>query len=283
MKEPSPNDRPQAEAAARHNLRFEGAEGRPMLLCHGFGMDQTLWRNLVPRFRGNHRVILMDHVGSGGSDLGAYRLETYASIDGYVKDVLDLCRVLDLRDLVFVGHSVSAMVGLLAAQRAPERFACLIMVGASPRYLDDAGYRGGFSREDVEELLAGFDVNRQAWTEQMAKVATGNPDHPEWAEEVAARFMSADPVVLRQFARTTFGVDARSALAACRTPTLLLQSREDPIVPVEVSEYLKGAIPGAVLRYLNASGHFPQMSSPGELGDAIAAFVEGLGPRRGED
>jgi sigma-B regulation protein RsbQ len=198
-----------------------------------------------------------------------------------VEDVLELCRIFDLRDLVFVGHSVGAMVGLRAALRAPERFAALIMLGASSRYLDDEGYTGGFTERDVEELLAGFDTNREAWTDQMARTATAQPHRPDMVEEVKAKFLSAEPSLLRQFARATFSVDCRGDLGTCRTPVLLLQSREDPIVPVAVSEFLRSSIPGATLRYLGTSGHFAQLSAPEEVVEAMRAFLASLEASRG--
>jgi len=255
-----------------------------MLFCHGFGMDQTLWRNLLPAFQDAHQVILMDLIGCGGSDLGAYRRDKYASIRGHVEDLVELCRVLDLRDLVYVGHSVGAMIGLQAALAAPERFAGLVMVGASPRYLDDEGYRGGFTAQDVEDLLAGFDTNRQAWSEQLGRLAVAHPehpDHPDWVREVCGRFQSTDPAIFRTFAQATFAVDFRADLGACRTPVLLLQSREDPIVPVAVSEYLRSAIPESALQYLACAGHFPQLTAPRSLTDAISAFLGRLEQPRG--
>jgi sigma-B regulation protein RsbQ len=247
-----------------------------MLFCHGFGMDQTLWRHLAPHFSERYRIMLMDHVGSGASDLGAYRLGRYATIEGYIQDLLGLLASFELRDVVYVGHSVSAMIGLEASLREPGRFSCLIMLGASPRYLDDAGYRGGLTGKDVEDLLAGFDANREAWAEQMARLAAENPERPEIAKEVERKFLSAEPSILRQFARATFAVDARAKLGACRLPVLLLQSREDPLAPVPVSEYLKAGIPGSRLHYLGTSGHFAQLSAPEEVARAMHAFLADL-------
>jgi sigma-B regulation protein RsbQ len=275
MQVPSASDPAQAALVRRHHLTFLGAQGPPMLFCHGLGMDQTLWRALAPGFADRHRVILMDLVGSGRSDLTAYRLGQYASIQGHIDDLATLVRTLDLRGLVYVGHSVGAMVGLAAALDMPERFAALVMLGASPRYLEDGDYHGGFQPRDVAELLEGFDANREAWTGQMA--AAANPDRPELAEEVRTRFLDADPSILRQFVQATFAVDFRRDLGWCRTPALLLQSREDPIVPVAVSEYLARALPGARLRYLATSGHFASLSAPGEVAAAMDEFLAGLG------
>lgn len=267
----------QAAAVRRHHLTFAGTQGPPMLFCHGLGMDQTLWRQLAPGFAASHRVILMDLAGSGRSDLGTYRLGQYATVQGHIDDLVGLCRDLDLRDLVFVGHSLGAMLGLSAALAMPERFAALVMLGASPRYLDDAGYPGGFRARDVAELLEAFDADREAWSGQMAATTAGHPDRPELAQEVRARFLGADPAMLRQFIQATFAVDFRRDLGWCRTPALLLQSRADPVVPVAVSEYLARAIPGATLRYLETSGHFASLSAPGEVAAAIRGFLDTLG------
>lgn len=271
----------QARTIARHHLTFLGSGDAPMLFCHGFGMDQTLWRRLAPGFAGRHRVVLMDHVGSGASDVGAYRRERYGALEGYIQDVLEVVAAFDLHDLVFVGHSVSAMIGLQAALREPGRFRCLVMLGASPRYLDDAGYRGGFTQRDVDELLTAFDLNREAWAGELARATVADPRRPDVAGEVERAFLAAEPSILRHFARTTFAVDARPSLGACRHPVLLLQSREDPSVPVAVSEYLKDAIPGARLHYLATSGHFAQLSAPGEVAGAMEAFLATLEPGHG--
>ncbi len=274
---PAPDTTPvQTRSIALHHLMFLGEAGRPMVFCHGFGMDQTLWRHLAPRYADRHRVVLMDHVGSGASDTAAYRRDRYTTLEGYIQDVLSVLEAFDLREVVFVGHSVSAMVGLEASLRAPERFHSLIMLGASPRYLVDEDYPGGLTGRDVEDLLTGFDLNREAWADQMARQAAANPGRPELAQEVKRAFLAAEPSILRQFARTTFAVDVRSDLGACRHPVLLLQSREDPIVPVAVSEYLKEAIPGARLHFLETSGHFAQLSAPDEVGQAMDLFLDRL-------
>ncbi|BDU78128.1 alpha/beta fold hydrolase [Mesoterricola sediminis] len=277
---PHEPDTPLAQVQRRHRLTVLGAGGPPMLFCHGFGTDQSLWRLLAPRFGNTHQVVLMDHVGTGGSDTSAYRKERYASLDGYVEDVLEVCRVLDLRNLVYVGHSVSAMIGLRAALAEPERFACLAMVGASPRYLEDADYHGGFTASDVEELLEAFDLNREVWASHLAVTAAAAPEQPWIVQEIEAQFLHAVPAILRQFARVTFSVDDRPLLGRCPVPVLLLQSREDPIVPEAVSHYLAAGLPEAHLVFLDTAGHFAQLSAPDEVERHLRAFLaNGRGAR----
>jgi sigma-B regulation protein RsbQ len=250
-------------------------DGQPMLFAHGFGCDQNMWRLVTGRFEDTHRVVLFDYVGAGSSDLGAYDPERYGSLQGYVADVLEICEELDLRDVVFVGHSVSAMVGALAAAEQPERFARLVMVGPSPRYIDDEGYVGGFSEEAIDDLLGSLDSNYLGWSSQMAPVIMGNGDRPELGEELTESFCRTDPVIARQFAEVTFRSDNRDDLARVTTPTLVLQCTVDVIAPVEVGEYVARTMPSAELVLLDATGHCPHVSAPQATADAIAAFLGG--------
>ncbi len=245
-----------------------------MLFAHGFGCDQNMWRLVAPEFERDHRVVLFDYVGAGASDRAAYDAERYGSLEGYAADVLDVCRALDLRDVVFVGHSVSAMVGVLAANAEPERFAHLVMVGPSPRYLNDApDYVGGFERADIEGLLETMDRNYVGWANALAPMIMGNPERPELGQELGDSFCSTDPVVARRFAEVTFLADNRRDLAAVRTPALVLQCREDAIAPEVVGEYVHRALAGSRFRLLDATGHCPHMSAPAET---IAAMREYL-------
>jgi len=274
-----PNTRPaavavQAALLKRNNLAFLGTGDAPMVFCHGFGTDQGLWRLLAPRFMSSHRVVLLDHVGSGHSDASAYRTAKYATLDGYVEDLLEVCAAFDLRNVIFVGHSVAAMIGLRAHLREPDRFNCLIMLGASPRYLDDADYRGGFTQADVDELLTGFDLNREAWAHHLANATLADPGRPALAAELEAHFLHAEPSILRRFARTTFAVDDRALLASCDLPVLLLQSRMDPIVPETASLYLAGHLPQAELAFLETAGHFAQLTDPDAVEGRMRTFLE---------
>jgi sigma-B regulation protein RsbQ len=218
-------------------------------------------------------VVLFDHVGAGGADPAAWDPGKYASLDGYATDVLEICDALDLTDVVFVGHSVSAMIGVLAAGREPDRFAKLVLVGPSPRYIDDDGYRGGFSREDIEGLLESLDSNFLGWSSAMAPVIVGNPDRPELGEELTNSFCRTDPDIARHFARVTFLSDNRADLAAVRTPALVLQCADDVIAPTDVGDYVHARLAGSRLVRMRATGHCPNLSAPDETIAAIRAFV----------
>ena len=261
-------------ALARNNVRVAGPEdGPPMLFSHGFGCDQQMWRHVTPAFESDRRVVLFDHVGAGRSDLSAYSFEKYSTLGGYADDVLEICRELELTDMVFVGHSVSAMIGVLAAAREPDRFSKLVLVGPSPRYIDDGDYVGGFSRKDIEELLESLDSNYLGWSQAMAPVIMGTPDRPELGDELTNSFCSTDPEIARHFARVTFLSDNREDLARVATPTLVLQCSRDVIAPPAVGEYVQRAMPTSRLVHLSATVHCPNLSAPEETVRAIKAFL----------
>ncbi|MFJ9523156.1 alpha/beta fold hydrolase [Kitasatospora sp. NPDC101801] len=258
----------------RNNVTVTGrADGPVLLLAHGFGCDQNMWRLVVPALAEHYRVVLFDYVGSGRSAHGTWSEERYSSLEGYAADVLEVCEALDLREVTFVGHSVSAMVGVLAAARAPQYFSRLAMVAPSPRYIDDAGYQGGFSAEDIDELLESLDANYLGWSAAMAPVIMGNADRPELGEELTASFCATDPDMARVFARTTFLSDSRQDLKTVAVPTLVLEGRQDAIAPREVGAYVHAAIPGSRLVTLEATGHCPQLSAPEATAAAILDFA----------
>jgi sigma-B regulation protein RsbQ len=258
----------------RNAVRVSGvAGGRPIVFAHGFGCDQGMWRFVAPDFEVDHRVVLFDQVGSGRSDLSAYDPEKYGSLRGYAADLVEICRELELTDVVFVGHSVSAMIGVLAFKQAPELFGALVMVGPSPRYVNDGDYTGGFSRSDIAGLLDSLESNHLGWSTQMAPVIMGNPDRPELGEELTNSFCRTDPGIASRFARVTFLSDNRNDLAAVTVPTLVLQCSEDVIAPEAVGRYVHEAIPGSVFTKLAATGHCPNLSAPEETTAAIRAFL----------
>ncbi|GAB2718592.1 alpha/beta fold hydrolase [Streptomyces bullii] len=261
----------------RNNVRVTGpADGRTVVLAHGFGCDQNMWRLVAPALAEHYRVVLFDYVGSGRSDLGAWREDRYATLDGYTQDVVEVCEELDLRDAVFVGHSVSAMVGVLAVGAVPERLGSLVMVCPSPCYIDQDDYRGGFSATDIDELLESLEANYLGWSAAMAPVIMGNPDRPELGEELTNSFCATDPAIARVFARTTFLSDSRRDLKSVAVPTLILECEHDAIAPREVGAYVHAAIPGSRLVTLAATGHCPQLSAPEATAEAISAFVSDL-------
>ncbi len=258
----------------RSNVRVSGAAGaRPMVFAHGFGCDQNMWRFVAPEFEVDHQVVLFDVVGMGGSDVAAWTPERYGSLDGYATDVLEILEALDLHDVVFVGHSVSAMIGVLAAIRQPDRFGALVLVGPSPRYIDDEGYVGGFARGDIDELLLSLESNYLGWSSAMAPVIMGNPDQPELGAELTASFCRTDPAIAKEFARVTFLSDTRDDLRQVTLPTLVLQCSDDVIAPDAVGEYVAAQIPTASFRKLRATGHCPNLSAPAETIAAIRSFV----------
>ncbi len=261
-------------AARRHNVVEHGPrDARPMVFAHGFGCDQNMWRHVWPAFAGDHRVILFDHVGNGGSDASAFDRRRHGSLQGYAEDVLDICRELALQDVVFVGHSVSAMIGVLAAATDPDRFARLVLVGPSPRYVDDSEYVGGFSREDIDGLLESLDSNYLGWSSAMAPVIMGNPERPELAEELTNSFCRADPEIAAAFARVTFLSDNRDDLARVTTPCLVVQCTQDAIAPEVVGAYVHSQLPDSRFTLLEATGHCPNLSAPEETIAAIRAFL----------
>jgi len=258
----------------RNNVRVRGpAGGRPLLFAHGYGCDQNMWRLVEPAFADEYRTVLFDHVGAGGSDLGAYDATRYASLDGYADDVIEICDELGLRDVVLVGHSVSSMIGVLAAIRRPELFHRLVLVGPSPCYIDDAGYEGGFSRADIDGLLESLDSNFLGWAQSMGPVIAGNPDRPELGAELTNSFCRTDPDIARRFARVTFLSDNRADLPRLTTPSLVLQCREDVIAPPAVGAFVQEHIPHATIVTLDATGHCPHLSAPAETIAAITAYL----------
>ena len=270
------------EIVHRNNVHVRGRGTQPMLFAHGFGCDQNMWRFVAPAFQDDYRIVLFDYVGSGQSDLRAYDPERYSALAGYAQDILDVCHALDLRDVIFVGHSVSSMIGVLAANREPELFDRLIMVGPSPRYINDApDYVGGFDRADIEGLLETMERNYIGWANFLAPAIMKNPDRPELSTELEASFCSTDPVIARRFAEATFFADNRADVAALRRPSLIMQCSEDMIAPNVVGEYLHRATPNSTLALLTATGHCPHMSHPEETIRVIRNYLR-LGTGRAE-
>ncbi|MDN4160565.1 alpha/beta fold hydrolase [Nocardioides abyssi] len=264
------------DVLARNNVTVLGpADGQPLVFAHGFGCDQSMWRHVAPAFADRYRVVTFDFVGGGGSDPAAYDPDKYATLDGYRADLLDVVRALDLRDVVLVGHSVAAMVGAMATIAEPDRFASMVMVGPSPRYVDDENYIGGFGREDIDELLTSLSSNYLGWSAAMAPAIVGNPDRPELGHELTEAFCRMDPEVARRFAEATFLSDNRDDLPRVPVPTLVLQCRDDIIAPMEVGEYVAEQLPDSTFVVLEATGHCPQLSAPVLTAEAIGTWLDG--------
>jgi sigma-B regulation protein RsbQ len=261
-------------AGTKHNVRITGTGQQPMLFAHGFGCDQNMWRFVAPAFADDYKVVLFDHVGHGGSDRSAFDRDKYASLEGYADDVLVICRDLDLRRVVFVGHSVSAMIGVLAAAREPDRFDKLVLIGPSPRYVNDGAYHGGFDRKDIDELLEFLDHNHLGWSSAMAPTIMGNGDRPELGAELANSFCATDPEIAKHFARVTFLSDNRADLRRVAAPSLVLQCASDVIAPQCVGEYVCEHLANGTLVLMNATGHCPNLSAPEETIAAMKAFLK---------
>jgi sigma-B regulation protein RsbQ len=258
----------------RNNVKIFGKGTKPMLFAHGFGCDQNMWRFVTPAFEDDYRIILFDYVGSGKSDLQEYSPERYSNLEGYMQDVLDICAALDLKNAIFVGHSVSGVVGMLASIREPERFERLILVGPSPRYINEApDYVGGFERTDIVGLLDVMEKNYIGWANFLAPVVMKNEERPELTRELEASFCSTDPKIARRFAEATFFSDNRDDLAKVTVPSLIMQCSEDAIAPLEVGDYLKRHLQQSTLRVMQATGHCPHMSHPEETIQIIKEYL----------
>jgi sigma-B regulation protein RsbQ len=265
---------PSATAVRRNNVRVSGRpDGRAIVFAHGFGCSQEVWRDVAPHFEDEYLVVTFDHVGAGGSDLSAYDPVKYDSLHGYADDLREIVDELDLHDVVFVGHSVSSMVGVLAANAAPERFGALVLVGPSARYVDDDGYEGGFDQSDIDGLLDSLDSNYLGWSSAIAPVMMGNIARPDLADDLTASFCAVDPAIARQFARVTFLSDNRRDLADVVVPTLVLQCTDDVIAPLPVGTFVHESIAGSTMVVLEATGHCPNLSSPSELVREIRRYL----------
>jgi len=262
----------------RNNVHVTGSGDATLFFAHGFGCDQNMWRLMAPKYQARYRTVLFDLVGSGRSDLSAYDPKKYASLDGYAADVVELVREFAKGPAVFVGHSVSAMIGMLANIAEPRLFSAQIMIGPSPCYINDDGYVGGFSRADIESLLETLDSNYLGWSSSMAPAIMGAPEQPELSVELTNSFCRTDPEIAKQFARVTFLSDVRAQLPRLTAPTLIVQCHDDLIAPITVGEYLLRVLPRSTLKVVQNVGHCPHLSAPSASSEAIDAFLakEGL-------
>lgn len=262
----------------RHNVRVIGRGSQPLLLVHGFGCDQAMWRRIVPAFEDDYRVVLFDHIGAGKSDLSAYSADRHATLDGYASDVLDVCAALDLQDVILVGHSVSATIGMLAAIREPARFSRLVLIGPTPCYLNDGTYRGGFERADLLGLLDMMEKNYSGWAGTLAPVIIGAENAPEDVAELHESFCATDPALARKFAEATFLSDYRSVVSSVAVPSLIMQCARDAIAPEFVGQYLFERLPAATLHLMDATGHCPHLTHPEETIRVIERYLAKSAP-----
>jgi sigma-B regulation protein RsbQ len=258
----------------RNNVKSWGSGKKTMLFAHGFGCDQNMWRFVTPAFQNEYRIIAFDYVGAGKSDLKAYNKERYTNLNGYAQDVLEICQALNLKDAIFVGHSVSSMIGVLAAIKHPEYFSHLILIGPSPCYINDPSYKGGFEKKDIEELLDTMDKNYIGWANFLAPAIMKNPERPELGQELTESFCSTDPTIAKQFAMATFFSDNRRDLLKLSTPSLIMQCTDDLVAPLEVGDYLHAHLSNSTLKVLRATGHCPHMSEPEETITVIKKYLQ---------
>lgn len=262
------------EVLTRNNVTVTGrTDGPPIVFAHGYGCDQNMWRFVAPEFEDSHKVILFDHVGAGKSDASAYDRNKYDSLNGYADDIIEICEALELTDVIFVGHSVASMMGVLAAKKRPDIFGRLVLVGPSPRYIDEGEYRGGFSEEQIDDLLVSLESNFLGWSAQMAPVIMGNAERPELGQELENSFCATDPEIAAHFAAVTFKSDNRADLAHVDVPTLVLQCSDDVIAPDQVGQYVHSRLPNSTFVKMRATGHCPNLSAPAETTEAIKAFL----------
>lgn len=256
----------------RNNVKIIG-EGRPIIFAHGYGLNQDMWKHVIPAFVKTHQVIIFDHVGAGKSDIASYNKVKYNSLHGYAADVIEICETLKLKNPIFIGHSVSSMIGILAAIQKPNLFEKLILIGPSACYLNREGYNGGFNQEEIEGLLETIDDNYYGWATVMAPTLMRNPEMPQLSDELAATFKKVDPTIASHFARVTFLTDNRSQLSKIKIPTLILQASDDLVAPVSAGKFINDNIFNSKIVEMKAKGHFPSMSAPEETISAIMAFI----------
>ncbi len=261
-------------AAQKHNVTVSGKGVQPMLFAHGYGCDQKMWRYITPAFEEKYKIVLFDHIGFGASDTSTYSISKYHSLEAYADDVLAICEELNLQDVIFVGHSVSAMIGVLASNKQPERFSKLILIGPSPCYINDENYTGGFTEESITGLIQSLDSDYLTWANTMAPIIMGNPERPELGQELANSFCTSDIEVAKDFARITFLGDNRTNLADVTTDTLILQCSEDVIAPEAVGRFVHQQIKGSKFEQMKAIGHCPNLSAPEETIEKIRNFLE---------
>lgn len=257
----------------RNNVKIWGNGSRPMVFAHGFGCDQNMWRFVTPAFENEFKIIAFDYVGAGKSDLSAYNPQRYSNLNGYAQDILEICEALDLQNVIFVGHSVSSMIGILAAIKEPRYFSELILIGPSPCYINDSAYKGGFERKDIEELLDTMDRNYIGWANFLAPAIMKNPDRPELGQELTESFCSTDPTIAKSFATATFFSDNRKDLLKLTKPCLIMQCSDDLIAPLNVGDYLHAHLKNSTLQVLKATGHCPHMSHPDETISIIKQYL----------
>jgi sigma-B regulation protein RsbQ len=258
----------------RNHVRILGRGQQTLMFAHGFGSDQQSFNAVYPAFEDQYQIVLFDYVGAGQSDLSYYVQERYKTLDGFALDVIEICEALHLENVIFIGHSVSSMIGLLAVAQAPAYFQKLVFIGPSPRYINDEGYYGGIDLDDLDELLEVMESNYLGWSSTLAPAIVGNPDRPELGQRLTETFQASDPEIAKNFARVTFFSDNREKLPFLSVPSLTIQGQDDILTSVAVAEYVQRHTPGNQLLILDSSGHCPHLSDPEAIISAIKNFIE---------
>ncbi|MCC5938273.1 MAG: alpha/beta hydrolase [Lunatimonas sp.] len=262
------------EVAVRNNVKISNNRKQPMVFAHGYGCDQNMWRFVAPEFEKEYQVILFDHVGSGNSDQRAYNFEKYNTLQGYADDLIEICDNLSLKNVIFVGHSVSSMIGVLSQISRPDLFDRLVLVGPSPCYINEEGYVGGFNRQDIDELVDTLESNYLGWSSFITPVIIGNPEMPEFSEELKNSFCSMNPEIAKHFAKVTFLGDNRKDLPRVTAPTLVIQCHPDIIAPVQVGEYVHKQIPNSQYVLLDSPGHCPHLTAPDKVIRCLQPYLK---------
>ncbi len=259
----------------RNNVTISGEGDRTLLFAHGFGCDQSMWRHITPKFVPDHRVITYDLTGAGSSDLSAYDFERYSDLEGHADDILQICEVLDLEDVVLIGHSVSASSAVIAANRAPDRFDRLVLVSPSPSFANDpdGGYIGGFSHDDLQGVIDFMEDNYLGWSEMMAPRIAGQAAGEPAAADLTQSFCRTDPDIAKHFGRVTFFSDRRDDMKRTARPSLVLHCSQDALVPMGVADWMRDNIPNSTIEVLPVTGHCPHMTAPELTASEIRAYL----------
>jgi sigma-B regulation protein RsbQ len=261
------------DISRRNNVTVLGHGSKTLMFGHGFGCDQNTWRLITPAFEEDYRIILFDYVGAGNSDLSAWDHERYSDLQGYAQDIVDICDDLGFEDVIFIGHSVSSMIGLLAVKLRPTIFEKIVFIGPSPRYINDVDYKGGIEAQDLDDLLELMDSNYLGWSAMIAPSIMGNPEQPQLSEGLAQSFCATDPEIAKTFARVTFLSDNRADLSLLDIPNLTIQCNDDFLTSKWVAEYINQHTKKNTIAMLDSSGHCPHLSDPNGVIQAIKSFI----------
>ena len=257
----------------RNNVTISGQGEKVILFAHGFGCDQNTWKYIKNAFTTDYKTVFFDYVGAGRSDLDFYDPQKYNSLDGYATDVIEICLALRSDNIIFIGHSVSCMIGVLASIKNPGIFKKLILIGPSPCYINTEGYTGGFDQDIIDSLFEVMEEDYIGWAQSLAPAIMGNQNDPELGKELADSFCSIDPTIAKQFARVTFLSDNRKDLPLVQVESLTIQCSVDTIAPLSVGEYVHQHMPNNTLTVLDAYTHCPHMSYPEQTIAAIRNYL----------